>query len=296
MLASKGGCRQRSKGNARFEPDIAHQTMRRRAPASVLYVALSIVLRVTLLKLEELRIVWRTRTRVAVYIAAFFRLKHPEHISIVGAGAPRAWSVSWARRSSIGLMSRPFALFLVHHPGCEAAFVVPNWETAAFHAGFNCRQGHRVIGIWNSMSGSRSVGGRAGLQRALAKLRGKAGTSGWCSRTTLFAFRGALAGISFGMRERQRHSFDPRASGVDHLSWLASRGIECSGSLIGSLADDSWFTEFQRRSLTTLGCHSDGPSNCRAGNGTGRQQPVTEDRSHSDGVHVRRNDWPDTRP
>jgi LacI family transcriptional regulator len=216
-----------------------------------------IVLRVTLLKLEELRIRLAEQGRGLRFISpAIFRLKHPErHLHRLVREHPSAAWVLYSMGAAIqhwfDEQSIPALLFGSPFPGVKLPFVVPNWETAAFHAGIQLvRQGHRVIGILEQQERFPGLlAAERGLHRALATAPDDP------ARARVIVLKDDLTPESvahslesaFALKERPTALVLTRAlQTLTCLSWLVSRGIQVPRDVsLLSLADDSWFTEFQ---------------------------------------------------
>jgi len=160
----------------------------------------------------------------------------------------------WARRSSIGLMSRPFPVaFWFTIPGCEAALCRPNWETAAFHAGVQLvRQDIGSLVFWNSMSvpvvaAERGCNGAGDSSRRQSPGRVVVLKDDLSSPSVAHSLESA-----FGMRERPTAFVLTRALQVLTTSrgWLA-RDSSASGSLMSLWLTTVGSRNSNRRSLTT---------------------------------------------
>ncbi|MDB6067069.1 MAG: transcriptional regulator [Pedosphaera sp.] len=216
-----------------------------------------IVLRVTLLKLEELRLRLAEQGRGLRFISpAIFRLKHPErHLDrLVREHPSSAWvlySMGEAIQQWFDQKAIPTLIFGSPFPGVKLPFVVPNWETAAFHAGVQLvRQGHRVIAIMEQYARFPGLlAAERGLQQALETAPDGKG------KGRVVVLKDDLTGASvaramesaFAMKNRPTALVLTRALQVlTALSWFVSRGIRVPADVsLVSLADDSWFTEFQ---------------------------------------------------
>lgn len=208
--------------------------------------------RVTLLEMEDTQRGLAEQGRSMRFLSPdIFHLKHPDRQleRLVHAHPSAAWVLyltsgpiqHWFARQGL-----PTFLYEWPFSGVNLPHVVPDWESAAFHAGLQLiRQGHRVIGIFEYQE--RRPGllvEENGLQRALA-------TTGDTGR--LMVFKDDLSPPSvarsleaaFKLKERPTALVFTRAPQVlTCFSWLTSKGIRVPADVsLVALANDSWYAE-----------------------------------------------------
>ena len=208
--------------------------------------------RVTLLEMEDTQIRLAEQGRSLHFLAPdLFHLKHPERqLERLVQAHP---SAAWILYITSGPIQRWFAqqglptfLYEWPFPGVDLPYVVPDWETAAFHAGIQfIRKGHRTIGIFEYEERRPGlVAEERGLQRALA-------TVGDEGRLIVFKDDRSPSSVAhsldlaFSLKQRPTALVFTRATQVlTCFSWLTSKGIRIPDDVsFVSLPNDSWFAD-----------------------------------------------------
>jgi DNA-binding LacI/PurR family transcriptional regulator len=208
--------------------------------------------RVTLLEMEETQIRLTEQGHSLQFLAPdLFHLKHPERqLERLVQAHP---SAAWILYITSGPIQRWFAqqglptfLYEWPFPGVDLPFVVPDWETAAFHAGLQfLRHGHRIVGIFEYEERRPGlVAEEQGLQRALSK-------AGDGARLVVFKDDRSPSSVArsldlaFSLKQRPTALVFTRATQVlTCFSWLASRGLRVPDDVsFVSLPNDSWFAD-----------------------------------------------------